>query len=121
MTSWARGMRAMWTKYNAKQVAAQEAEAARVVGEEAKAAAARAQEEAVMALVRSGATRPQAEAIARRRRSEAEKLGNGSLRRLPRQAQEIEGDKVQEGVSAAALRRELAVVAHQASLFVSFR
>ncbi|KAG2429939.1 hypothetical protein HYH02_013890 [Chlamydomonas schloesseri] len=120
-TSWARGMRAMWADYSAKQRVAVEVEAARIAQEEAEAAAARAHEAAVMALMRSGATRPQAEAVARRRLSEGERLGNRSLRRLPRQAQEIEGEKVQEGVSAAALRRELALVAHQASLFGGFR
>ncbi|PNW73202.1 hypothetical protein CHLRE_14g622951v5 [Chlamydomonas reinhardtii] len=118
---WAGGIRAMMASFKAKQRAAEQAEEARIAKEEAEAAAARAHEEAVAALMRNGATRPQAEALVRRRRSEAQRLGNRSLKRLPRQAQEIEGEKVQEGACAAALRRELAVVAHQASLFGGFR
>ncbi|KAG2423472.1 hypothetical protein HXX76_015342 [Chlamydomonas incerta] len=120
-SSWARGLRAMMADINAKRRAWKDAEEARIAQEEAEATAARIHEDAVAALMRNDATRPQAEAVVRRRRGEAQRLGNGSLRRLPRQAQEIEGEKVQEGVCAAALRRELAVVAHQASLFGGFR
>ncbi|KAG2493811.1 hypothetical protein HYH03_008030 [Edaphochlamys debaryana] len=104
------------TRFGARMVEVRDSAIAAAAVVRAEAAAAAALEAEVSKLMSRGATRPQAEALARRRLA-PQRLGNGrSLKRLPSQARDIEGDRIQEGVCGQALRAEEGRVTLQVQL-----